>query len=363
MKIVLLGQWTYPEQKPRAQRTWQLGVQLAREGHDVTLYALLGPGSDYTSIENSCGLKVRNLGFSKNGLTDSEGHRKKRLFSSIVKNILNEYEVFPGCDFKPMVRNVLAQEGPIDLLVSIASPHAIHWAVADCIDRAKVGTWVADCGDPFMFNPFIKPYGWLAKVEKRWCSRCDYITVPLEAARNSYYPEFSEKIKVIPQGFDFHEVELPTYVRNKVPTFVFSGRAYAGLRDPGKFLDYLSTSGKEFLFRVFTNSPELFPCDAMPGKMDVKGFIQRTELLKELARADFLVNITNPSSVQSPSKLIDYGLSGRPVLDISSGFTEEEKGNFEAFLDGDYSSAHRIPDMSSYDIVNVAKAFTDLTKR
>ena len=107
MKIVIIGQWTYPDQRPRAQRTWQLGLQFAKEGHDVTIYALLGGETDYSGVEEKYGLKIRNLGVSPNGLKDSEGSRRKTLHSSAVKILLNEYNVFPGCDFRRMVRETL----------------------------------------------------------------------------------------------------------------------------------------------------------------------------------------------------------------------------------------------------------------
>ena len=360
MKIVLIGQWAYPEQNPRAQRAWQLGVRLAKDGHDVTLYALLGKEYDYSGIFESCGLKVRNLGISKNGLADSEGRKSKRLVSRVIKTLVNEYALFPGGDFDPMVKRALAREGEMDLLISIASPHAIHWAVAKHIDRTKVRTWVADCGDPFMLNPFDRHRPCMEKLERLWCSKCDFITVPLEEARQSYYPEYSEKIKVIPQGFDFESVKLPEYSPNAIPTFVFAGKAYPGLRDPGNFLKYLSTCGKPLSFVVHTNTPELFTKGAVPEGMTVNGVIPRDELLVRLASADFLVNITNPSTVQSPSKLIDYGLSGRPVLDISSDFTDAERDNFESFLAGDYSCAHSIEGLERYDIRRIASAFIAL---
>ena len=359
MKIVIIGQWVCPELNPRAHRTWQLALRLARDGHDVTVYALLGKKYDYSEVERSCGLKVKNLGVSRNGLKDSEGYRRKCLVSSVIKNAIGEYALFPGSDFLGMVKKALAAEGKTDLIISIAAPHAIHWAVARYIDRAKVKTWVADSGDPFMLNPFEKHHPQMERLERLWCDRCDYITIPLEEARDCYYPEYSEKIRVIPQGFDFKAVSLPEYSRNQVPTFILAGRAYEGMRDPGQFLRYLAASDRTFRFVVYTNSPGLFP---LVPKMTVKGFIPREELLPELAKADFLVNITNPFKVQSPSKLIDYGLSGRPVLDISSAFTNEERKNFESFLDGDYSAARRIEGLERYDIASVAEAFLSLAR-
>jgi hypothetical protein len=44
----------------------------------------------------------------------------------------------------------------------------------------------------------------------------------------------------------------------------------------------------------------------------------------ELSKSDFLVNIDNAESVQSPSKLIDYKIAGRPILNIKKGKIDEK---------------------------------------
>ena len=55
-------------------------------------------------------------------------------------------------------------------------------------------------------------------------------------------------------------------------------------------------------------------------RLDVRSYIQRESLIRELSHCDFLINIKNESSVQSPSKLIDYALTHRPILTITSDF-------------------------------------------
>jgi hypothetical protein len=84
----------------------------------------------------------------------------------------------------------------------------------------------------------------------------------------------------------------------------------------------------------------------------------REDIIKACSQADFLINVKNPSSVQTPSKLIDYGIAGRPILDISNDFCEQKQ--FEEFCKRDYSHQHRIPDMEQYKIENVADQFIKL---
>ena len=73
---------------------------------------------------------------------------------------------------------------------------------------------------------------------------------------------------------------------------------------------------------------------------------------------DFLVNIENQSSVQSPSKLIDYAIAGRPVLSVSS--TTINPTVINQFLNGDYANRLKLPDLDQFDIRKVASRFLAL---
>jgi hypothetical protein len=82
-------------------------------------------------------------------------------------------------------------------------------------------------------------------------------------------------------------------------------------------------------------------------------------LLQELSAADFLINFENGNtSVQVPSKLIDYSLAGRPVLSVKSYELDEQ--NIQKFLNGDYSGKMQMPNLDQYDIRVVAKQFIEL---
>src|SRR5690606_30622624 len=102
--------------------------------------------------------------------------------------------------------------------------------------------WIADCGDPFMGNKFRTRAFYFKYVEKWFCRKADFLSVPIEGAIQAYYPEFKEKIKVIPQGFNFKDFAIPESVpNNPLPTFIYAGTFYPGLRDPTSFLEYLAT--------------------------------------------------------------------------------------------------------------------------
>ena len=100
--------------------------------------------------------------------------------------------------------------------------------------------------------------------------------------------------------------------------------------------------------------------EKLNGKFVVAEPVPRNELLSKLATMDFLVNINNLGGVQQPSKLIDYAIASRPVLDISTHLRESEQKHTNEFLHGDYTHKKELPDLSRYDIVNVTDAFLGL---
>ena len=362
MKIVIVSRTCFPAKAPRSYRATELAKEFVRQGHDVTLYALLGD-YDYTEIERSTGVRFKNLGKARFGMPSNTQKIGYGLKYRIIR-FLGAPFAFPDSAMVPMVKNAIRQEGKIDLLITVAVPHIIHFA-ASFSDLSNVKSWIADCGDPFMGNPMNKPPFYFEWFERRWCKKCNYITIPVEDAINAYYPEYKEKIKVIPQGFSFTNNKLSDYVPNKVPTFAYSGVFYKDLRDPSKFLEYLINEKKDFKFIIYTKGVGFLKplVDRLGDKIEIRNYVPREQLLFELSSVDSLINVTNKSGVQQPSKLIDYALTKRPIIKISTDFTSVEKDIFEEFLVADYSRQHVINNIDQYNIVNVANRFLDLAKK
>ena len=359
MKIVIIGFWTFPKKTPRAFRTWNLAEGFAEKGHEVVLYAYTG-GKDYEKETNGL-FKVKNLGDCRPWCADSIGDVKMPFYMRVIKKLVGEIDLYPYNKCYPHIQAVLQQEGKIDLLISVAYPHVVHWAVAKYIDRKNVKKWVAECGDPFMGDPFNKHKVFLEKVERDWCSKADYITIPVESGIPAYYPEYADKIKIIPQGFKIDNVDTKEYKKNDIPTFGFAGIVYPNQRDPRKFLEYIYNENIQVNFVVYSQSSVFQEFKKiMPERIDIRELVDREVLIKELSGVDFLINVKNLTGVQVPSKLIDYTLMGRPILDISTQFTKEEENNFLMFLKGDYSNKHEDIDIEQYSIKRVCDSFIEL---
>jgi hypothetical protein len=366
-KILIVSRSFYPMNSPRSFRTTELVKEFARQGHEVKLLTVKDD-DHHIPFEKKHGVTIENLGPLKfDEISLKGGGRISHFTKRIVRRGLYQLFEYPDIELMYRVKNALAKESGYDLLISIAVPHPVHWGVAWAWrpENPIAKTWVADCGDPYMgqrLDSFNKMF-YFKYFEQNFCRQADYITVPLEEARSGYYQEFQNKIKVIPQGFDFSEIAIDqsSYQVNEVPTFAYAGGLIPGGRDPRLFLEYLTTLKLEYKFIIFTKNTGLIKpyVDKANGKIEVRDYIPREELLQYLATMDFLVNFENDTSLQLPSKLIDYYLTGRPVLSIPSKTLNKQ--DVQEFLYGDYTGRYKFDNMEQYRIENVCDRFLTLS--
>lgn len=348
---------------PRAFRTQELSEELAREGHDVTLYTIHGD-MDYVEYEKKTGVKMKDM-HTCLPINANDGKNRFSYISRFMFHFLHRLLLYPEVEFHFIVDRILLQEKDVNLLITIAYPHTIHSGAARSKKKHPISfpqMWLADCGDPFFLNPFINAPKFMEKYERAWCEAVDYIIVPTEESKQGYFHEYQDKIRVIPQGFDFSKTPIAEYSKNPVPTFVFCGTVYPGKRDIHPFMDYLLTINKPYKFKLMMRCP-------LDSTYEVKSNHQieyiigkgRKDVIMECSKADFLINVVNPNTSQTPSKLIDYGISGRPILNISNEFCEQTA--FDEFYSGDYHQQLVLSDLKQYKIENVAKQFIELTKK
>lgn len=360
MKILIVSRHTYPTQSPRSFRTTELSEQLARMGHEVVLYTVLGK-YDYSQYEKETGIQMRDIK-PRFATFANDGTGQYNVFDKFMFRYFHRLLFWPECEFHLLVERIVRENPNKDMFITIAYPHSIHSGAARAKKKLPAifpKTWICDCGDPFMLNPFIKAPKYMKKFEDMWCSMCNYITVPTKESYNGYYEQYWEKIRVIPQGFDFSKTPISKYKKNDVPTFLFTGTIYPGLRDPHSFMDYLLRFDRHYKFIMMMHSPmEEKYVKESNGQIEYIIGKSRKDIVWECSKADFLINIKNSSIIQTPSKLIDYGIAGRPVLDIENDFSDPT--TFLQFFEGDYSGEHKIDFLDNYRIENVARQFLDL---
>jgi len=360
-KILIVCRAFYPENSPRSFRATELAMEFARQGHDVSVLTLDRGNAYVDFLKKYKGIKILPLDHLKLKNINVNGGVHLKVIRRGINRILFQLFEYPSIELSFRIAQKLRQMEGFDILISIAMPHTVHWGVAKSWGkRGKIAkVWIADCGDPYMgevTDSFRKPF-YFKYVEKWFCNKADYITIPIESARKAYYKEFHNKIHVIPQGFSFKEIPqgFSKHV-NPIPTFAYAGNFIPGVRDPKLFIEYLLKQDKSFRFEIYTKQRHLIDQyeKKSSGRIVIRDFVPREQLFQEFRRMDFLVNFDNNTTIHSPSKLIDYSLSGLPVLNITKN---PDINNIEEFLNGDYSSRLILPNPEQYRIENVAGKF------
>ncbi len=369
MKILLVSYFFEPEITPRAYRTAELAKAFARRGHDVTvvlpnkaLFADIPRRYDGIRFEFADGPAVSG---APNPAT---GKVRRSLPRWLVRLILYFYnhEYLAKYD-KGLYRRLCALQGEYDLLISVSYPVAVHRAVMNAFRRNSsltVRFKVAEFSDPPMRGEYNSSYFPLYnRFMKRAGKFFDRFVIPVENALPVYLPfKPAGEISVIPQGFDNSGITVPPYEKNVRPTFAFAGRFYRNTRDPEPLLRYLADCGRDFRFDLYLIDRDPYfdrmiarYNDLSRGEIAVHSPLPRNRLISALGSADFLVNHNFTYGTATPSKLIDYSLTGRPVFSFSSDRFDPTE--FARFMDGDYTGATPLPDPSVYDIDNIARSF------
>ena len=365
-KILIISSSFYPIIAPRSFRTTELVKEFSRQKHDITL---LTKKNDkvHELFEKKYNVTIKDLGNPILPVINlRKGSRLIVILKRVLRRILLQLFEYPNIELMFRIKRALKKEKNYDMLISIATPHPIHWGVAWAWRKknsvAKI--WIADCGDPYMgtTTDSFKKLFYFKFIEKWWCKKANFITVPFQGAIGAYYKEFQNKIRVIPQGFDFDEINIREneYIKNKIPTFAYTGLFIPGARDPSLFINYLLSLKIDFKFILYNNQKSRYNNLVIKskGKIEFRDYIERKKLIKILSKMDFLVNFNNGVSTQLPSKLIDYHLTKRPILSLDS--FDLDKNTINQFLNGKYHNKFNFEDIEQYKIENVCQKFLKL---
>lgn len=371
-KILVIGYFFFPENRPRAFRTYELVRELVSQGHQVDLIL---PGrqvfADHPVQMNNLTIKYLGDANAHKKMDFSKSFSKQSRWRNIARSIYRYFNPFTNTvNYIFQVRNELRKDyAGYDMLLSISYPVVCHIGTAFAMRRNKqlkaTPLKVAEYSDPFYTKRSAKMF-FLYKYLDRWAaSKFDYIVVPAKDEVSSYTKHIAaDRIRVIPQGFNFQDVVLDTYERNAVPQFAYAGVFYSKLRNPKKLFEFLKNIDTPYVFHLYTSPTNTDSLDVvnqyahlLGDKLKIHYDMNRLELIRRLSKMDFLININNSSlALQSPSKLIDYALSQRPVFHFDHNYFDETK--FQNYLNGIYDPVQF--DVAPYDIKTVVRQFLTL---
>lgn len=367
MNIQIITGHFYPQVHPRAFRSTELALELARRGHKVSVTNLSRvEGFNYETYAKENGIEIINTNLYV--LKDVNGINKiPNSKFGVFKRWCIEYFLAGTVLFnsRRVAKQVKIKENT-DYLLAISTPFICIYGVSLKLRKMKNPPFaVADSGDPFYYSKQVKHAPWFAGIERRVYKDYKYLTIPTDNAIQSYSPLIpANKIKIIPQGFRVDDVKLFQGEHSEHETsFAYAGVFYWDIRNPQFLFEYLENKDEDFSFHIFMRYQDTVlnaMLDKFPktkSKTTIRYSLPRPELLYELSKMDFLINIENVSNTQMPSKLIDYGITKRPVYSSNSNKFAPEL--LDEFFARNYSHSMNI-DIEQFDIKNVATRFLEL---
>jgi hypothetical protein len=364
VRILLIAFSYAPMLSTQAFRWTPIAKEMSRRGHEIYVVAGWEPGSIRRECED--GVKVYRVGGQiierlrriYNGKKDEAqsqpiiGHSHnvfKRSSLGVFKRIHDVswkrlYWPDAHCTWSiPAIwqaREILHRR-KIDALITVAFPFTSHIVGLALRCQNAALRWLCDMSDPFSYLEPTPPnnvrlYSSLnSAAERKVFGRADVVAVTCDDTMRRYsalYPEWRTKFAVVPHLLSVESGRtLPseTSVLNGQPQkkrLVFTGILDGRIRNPRPLLDAckrISDRGLIAGLQVHLYGM-IRDCDAVFEEylgshnkwLFVHGVVDKQTADQAIKDADVLVNIGNRYQCQLPSKLVDYGNEGKPILNM-----------------------------------------------
>lgn len=372
MNIVILSGSFYPSIHPRAFRATELAKEFVRNGHHVTeISCKTIKEFDYEEYSRNTGIEIIKLDvFRRNRVAEVASHKQTVLYS--IKRFLIEYLLCGNLyKYSKEISTKLSKLDcwdNADLVIVLSTPFPCHYGFYKFVKkREHFFVTIFDSGDPFYYSKQTNRAIWFKYIEKNVYKYCDFLTIPTANAIHLYSPLIPEdKIKIIPQGFNMRDLNLYKGEFGIPVKMAYAGVFYWDIRNPEFLFEALENSPVDYEFYLFMRYKDgkleevLEKYPRLKSQMHIHLCVPHDDLISELSKMHFLINIENLSNTQMPSKLIDYGMTGRPVLSCNEKNFELAK--LERFLHGDYTGQYEV-NIDEYNIELIAKKFINLYKK
>jgi hypothetical protein len=234
------------------------------------------------------------------------------------------------------LRKMCAKE-QFDWIISSSHPFSGHLVALLGRDAEAKTRWLVDISDPYCLMHQPSPYnrllyGWLSKwVEARVIATADALSMTTQSTAEIYeaaFPGCQSKAHVIGPLMSLPITPPRARQPDGVLRLVYVGTLYSQLRSP-TFLLACTMAMKQ----VYPDMPlevhfygALNDCgDQLAAYTDIAvpfvfahGMVDRVTVQQAMVDADVLVNIGNASEAQLASKVMEYMVVGRPILNIIS---------------------------------------------
>lgn len=377
VRILLITPYYFPYINPRAHRWTSIAEDWAKQGHEVHVICSkrdgLKPETNLNKVHvhrtgyNSLKELFYNLFKSTNRRGEAQKNSSTTLKRSRLMTLLVWFNetfwkkiYFPddACVWyfparKKAIQLLKAQN--FDCLVTVSLPFTTHLVGKFCKKRYPKLDWIVDIGDPFslQFNHQLNNHILYKKVniktEENILQKSEVVSVTTEGTKQLFLKHFEiepSKIHVIPP---LRKKTNPTpsllnlEKNNQQIHIGYFGSFFKNIREPNAFLDLIRTlienypSLKDHLVvHFFGDIIEHFlitfeQYNDLADNIHLHGLVSREQISAIMQQMDFLLNISNSTSYQLPSKSVDYLASGKPIINVCSIKKDLFKSFFEPY--------------------------------
>jgi glycosyltransferase involved in cell wall biosynthesis len=354
IRVLIINYFYPPVIDAHAYRWEQIARHWVAQGHQVDVIS--GRLHGVTDRTFQDGVNVARVGFVARPIMHSSApqHRAMSLHTRLKSSVVNAFRPLYRKLYWPdawwhwwpyAVREVLRRRHlGYDLVVSYSPCLGAHLAAAVLKRWSKSAemTWIADYGDPFSISSTMPPnnlalYGRLNQlVERRIARQADMLVFTNESTAAAYHEAGvcpQDKLRVVPHLVDVQRLyaggrgEKRSDYHNASAAhtthLLYIGGFHRGIREPDLLFDIMRRLNRnamhEYVLTIYgpANGFDLSPADC--PQIRYKGMIAREKAMELIREADVLVNVDNMNCVMSPSKIVEYIGTGRPLLNLKSG--------------------------------------------
>ncbi|ABR91659.1 Uncharacterized conserved protein [Janthinobacterium sp. Marseille] len=362
MRLLIVSYSYFPALTPRAFRWTAIAEWMVLQGHHVDVVCAKSAGlADFqviagVSVHRAGGGMRESLktwlnrkpvvnGVAPTTLTSASSRRGalgrglKYLYSFTLQKIM--WPDFAGAWYFPALRKsrgLIEQHQP-DVIISVSVPFTGHLVGLSLQKRYGI-RWLADIGDPFSFmtQTPVNNHRLFNRLnyysETKVLQGANVVSVTTEGTKAEYCQHFpsiaSSKIFVIPPLFAAGSqlADAGKFFSDDTKIrLVFAGTLYSRIRNPSALLSFFKAmldegGGDKLELHFFGAINDCEFCfeefkSLIGTKIFLHGLVAREDALRAMKEADILINLGNGTPYQLPSKVVEYVMLAKPVLNIS----------------------------------------------
>lgn len=232
-----------------------------------------------------------------------------------------------------VLQNIHTKQNHIDLIISISYPFSAHLAALYYKTKYNSNVrWITYTTDPYAYNETVQykhtlfkkcKKKWAYSIEKKIFDIADY-NIVTDELYNHLLTDFNQS--------EYKTISFPYLLNRKLQSMisvnsekplsaVFAGSLYWDIRNPKTMLNLFKSLPDIYLDLYIRPDLECqkIISDLSSDNIRLHGLVDRTTYENIIvSEADFLINIGNTVSLQSPSKLLELVSTGKPILNFYS---------------------------------------------